>query len=101
VNELRSSVGLCGVVNYHATGSIIFEDCEKKKNSSLFKQTTRMYEIAVSLTGYVNAEDYNSGSSGSAGNFREFVMYQCGIPSTTIEIGSQSCPLQISEFAPI
>ena len=101
VDELRSGVGLCGVVNYHATGSIIFGDCEKKKNSSLFKQTTQMYETAVSLTGYTSAQDYNSGSSGSAGNFREFVMYQCGIPSITIEIGKQSCPLPISEFTSI
>jgi len=102
VKSLQSSTKLSGVINYHATGSIIFGDCMKK--GALCKTTTLMYNTASALTGYIGATSDIPGIDDpyeSAGNFREYVMYKCGVPSITIEIGLQPCPLDITEFPAI
>lgn len=93
--DLIANHQLKGVVNYHAMGSIIFGDSEKK---NVRNQTTKMYKLAIKETGYVSAAGY---SGSGHGNYREYVMYKCKVPSITIEIGRRPCPLPQSEFRSI
>lgn len=100
VNRLTENGSLQGVVNYHAMGSIIFGDCKKK--GDIKKVTKKMYKTACTVTGYASADGYGSSDpNGSAGNFREYLMYKKEIPNITIEIGYQTCPGPISEFSSI
>lgn len=96
VNKLKKSVKIRGEINYHATGSIIFGDYE----GPLKKAITDMYELACGITGYASSASYN-GDGNSVGNLREFIMYKKNLPSITLEIGTQPCPLPVSEFREI
>lgn len=84
---------LCGVINYHATGSIIFGDCHN--TGSLAVQTEKMYRLAAKLTGYGSASDHQTAI---CGNLREYIMYREGVPSITLEIGHLACPGPVLEF---
>jgi predicted deacylase len=91
--KLIKNQNLLGVINYHAMGQIVFGNCTDK---SLKKDTTTMYRLARKLTGYSSASSY---SSATFGNYREYVMYQLGVPSITIEIGSTTAPCSFWEYA--
>lgn len=96
IASLRS--GLLGVINYHATGSIIFGDYSGA--DTVGSRTEGMYRLARSLTGYGSAGGYNS-ESGGRGNLREYILYRQHIPCITVEIGKHACPGPISEFPSI
>lgn len=85
--KLKKHQNLCGVVNYHAMGNIIYGDCSSSK---LSKDTKTMYRIAQAQTGYKKAVD--SGIQVPGGQYREYVMYMLHIPSITLEIGKTSAP---------
>ena len=90
---------LTGVVNYHATGSIIFGDCTKK--GKLEEDTRKMYDLARTLTGYADSAAYEKEQKGGIGSLREYIMYKNKIPSITLEIGWAPCPVPVSEFQTI
>lgn len=85
--KLKKQKKLCGVVNYHAMGNIIYGDCS---SSRISKGTKTMYQIAQKLTGYKQAVD--SGIQTPGGQYREYVMYMLNLPSITLEIGSSAAP---------
>ena len=91
--QLKKNQYLCGVVNYHAMGRIIYGSCTKK---SLAKDTKKMYQIAQKETGYRRA--YESSRKSPGGQYREYVMYEQNIPSITIEVGSRIAPCPYWEY---
>lgn len=90
--------GLCGVVNYHAMGSIVFGDYSGDKE--IKKTISKMYWVARNTTGYRDKGKYSSGR-GSNGNYRGYVMYNLKIPSITIEVGHTLCPIASSYYPAI
>ena len=89
-----------GIVNYHAMGSIVFGDTNRRMNAHTRKWTTKMYRLARSVTGYASSAGYGSGGR-SVGNFREYVTEKKQIPCITLEIGYGGCPLPASQFGGI
>ena len=98
VNENKSKA--LGIVNYHAMGSIVFGDTNRRMNAHTRKWTTKMYRLARSVTGYASSAGYGSGGR-SVGNFREYVTEKKQIPCITLEIGYGGCPLPASQFGGI
>lgn len=93
--KLKKEKKLCGVINYHAMGNIIYGSCESRKIS---KDTKTMYRIAKAETGYKRAISSNSTSPG--GQYRDYVMYMLNLPSITIEVGSTSAPCSYWQYEP-
>lgn len=91
--SLKETQNLCGVVNYHAMGRIIYGACS---DSKLKKDTNTMYQIAKKNTGYAKA--YEGGPSSSGGQYREYVMDLLRIPSITIEVGTSAAPCPYSQY---
>ena len=89
-----------GIVNYHAMGSIVFGDTNRRMNAHTRKWTTKMYQLARSVTGYASSAGYGSGGR-SVGNFREYVTEKKQIPCITLELGYGGCPLPASQFGGI
>jgi g-D-glutamyl-meso-diaminopimelate peptidase len=87
---------LLGNINYHAMGQIIFGDCSRK---SLATDTRLMYNIARRLTGYRSSAGYQGATTPSGGQYREYVMYQLGVPSITIEMGRSTAPCPFWEYS--
>ena len=98
VNENKSKA--LGIVNYHAMGSIVFGDTNRRMNAHTRKWTTKMYQLARSVTGYASSAGYGSGGR-SVGNFREYVTEKKQIPCITLELGYGGCPLPASQFGGI
>lgn len=96
--DLKKNQHLCGVINYHAMGQIVFGDCSHKK---LKKDTQKMYLIARKLTGYRSAAGYSSGKKSSGGSYREYVMDLLSLPSITIEVGSTVAPCSYWEYGSV
>ncbi len=90
---------LKGVINYHATGSIVFGGCTKK--GKVKEDTQRMYDLARAVTGYADSAAYEKEHSGGVGSLREYIVYKQKIPSITLEVGWAACPGPISEFPAI
>ena len=94
--KLKKKQGLCGVVNYHAMGNIIYGDCS---SSQLRKDTGTMYQIARTQTGYSSAPR-SSGKGSYGGSYREYVMYMLHIPSITLEVGRNGAPCSYWQYEP-
>jgi hypothetical protein len=94
--KLIQKQNLLGVINYHAMGQIIFGNCSKK---SLATDTGIMYRTAKRLTGYRSSAGYQASTSPSGGQYREYVMYQLGVPSITIEMGRSTAPCPFWEYS--
>jgi hypothetical protein len=94
--KLIQSQKLLGNINYHAMGQIIFGDCSEK---SLATDTELMYNIAKRLTGYRSSTGYQASTPASGGQYREYVMYQLGVPSITIEMGRSTAPCPFWEYS--
>lgn len=99
VDQLQQGTKLIGVVNYHATGSIVFGDC--RKSGLLRRKTTKMYYLARKTTGYRSAAGYRGSTKLGRGCLREYLMYGRAVPSITLEIGRFSCPLSMREYPSI
>ncbi len=99
VNQIQKKGTIAGVVSYHSTGSILYGRCAGQATSKVKKQTTRMYKLARSLTGYrlmpTESISYARGCS------REYFLYKRNIPCITLETGYGSCPLGAREFSSI
>lgn len=87
------------IVNYHARGQIIYYDV--KGNSE--EMANASYQLALLFQEQNQYEPVNCKDSSSVtlGGFGDWVMLSEQIPSITIEIGKNSCPLEILEFASI
>ena len=83
------------VINYHAMGRIVFGDYNGK-DSSLRSDINKMYRIARNTTGYASSSGYGGKSNG---NYRSYLIYDLGVPSITLEIGSISCPVPRYQYA--
>lgn len=94
--KLKRKQALVGVVNYHAMGQIVFGSCKSKAVS---KDTSRMYNIARSLTGYSSSAGYKAATPPSGGGYREYVMYYVKAPSITIEMGTTTAPCSYWDYA--
>ena len=92
--SLKETQNLCGVVNYHAMGRIIYGACS---DSKIKKDTETMYQIAKKNTGYAKAYEGGGGSS-SGGQYREYVMDLLRLPSITIEVGTSAAPCPYSQY---
>lgn len=102
LEKMKASGTLKGLINYHATGSILFGEA----NGSVKPAVTRMYELAKKLTGYADSSGYEESvnehsKKKNIGNLREYAMYRKNIPSITLEIGKKACPLASNEFSAI
>lgn len=99
VNRIQKRGKIVGVVSYHSTGSILYGRCAGQASSQVKKQTTRMYKLAESLTGYglmpTESISYARGCS------REYFLYKKNIPCITLEVGYGACPLGAGEFPSI
>lgn len=86
--------GLQGVLNYHATGSIVYGSYNGNDNR-VKKMTAAMYRTSRETTGYADSSIYSSGGTKSkySGSFREYVMFKLKKPSITVEIGTTPCPI--------
>lgn len=100
IRTLKKNKKLVGTVNYHAMGSIAFGSIRDKTTESVRSTTTRMYNLARGITGYSSGASYEKGSK-SAGELREYTMYNVKIPSITLEIGIGGCPLSTSQFGSV
>lgn len=89
VNEIKP---VC-TVSYHASGSILYWNFGQK--GTLKKESRQLVDLAKSLTGYDLITSFKK--SNSAG-FSDWITVKKKLPAITIEIGSKSCPLKISEF---
>ena len=102
LERMKASGTLKGLINYHATGSILFGEAK----GSVKPAVTRMYELAKKLTGYADSSGYEESvnehsKKKNIGNLREYAMYRKNIPSITLEIGKKACPLASNEFSAI
>lgn len=80
-------------ISYHSMGNIIYWDYQGNRVSA---ESQALAALVASKTGYRLA-----GSSGHGG-FKDWVQIKDGpIPSLTIEVGSVSCPMPLSEFAAV
>lgn len=114
ITYLEKEKGLQAVIHYHAMGSEIFGSCQGK--SAISKRTVRMFHLAKKITGYPSAarkkvsifqldkekesieQVAKENPYSDNGNLREYLLYQRGLPSITIEIGHFRCPGPVFEF---
>ena len=79
-------------ISYHATGSIIYyEYGNKEPVNSLSKS---LGKAVNKVTGYSLIDSKSVGGAG----FKDWAMDELGIPSLTIEIGIEACPLAEREI---
>lgn len=85
------------VLNVHSTGSVIYWDFDVDE-----KLHDKLYQFAVKVNSF---NDYilmpPNGSTRATGGFADWLNYEKGIPSITIETGTSECPLPHSEYASI
>ena len=75
-------------MNYHAFGSIIYYQYGDKQPVN--SQSLSLGSVVSRVTGY----SLVSGSSVASAGYKDWVMDELGIPSITVEIGSNSTPLE-------
>ena len=102
LEKMKNSGTLKGLINYHATGSILFGEAK----GSVKHVVTKMYNLAKKITGYADSSSYEENinehsKKKNIGNLREYAMYKKEIPSITLEIGKKACPLSANEFPSI
>ena len=83
-------------VSYHSTGGIIYIEYPQASSSNNAK--SRSLGNAISdLTGYrISSTELDDGAG-----YKDWALSTCGIPSVTVETGSVSCPLPLSQFSAI
>ena len=98
IKGLKKNGTVCGIISYHATGSLLYGKCLSKAKASVRKNTKRMSDLAQRRTGY---KIMPQSSSTGGGYSREYYLYKANIPFITLEIGYAACPLPASEFLSI
>lgn len=88
--NLANSRSWTMTVSYHSMGNLVYWDFAGNKVSA---QSKALADLVTGIAGY-----RTSGSSGKGG-FKDYVQIKDDpIPSITIEVGSVSCPMPVSEF---
>ena len=85
-----------GVLSYHAMGQIVFGSY-KEENEVLQEKITEMYDIVIDSTKYEDAGKLDGGKA--YGNYREYLIYEVGVPAITIEMGATVCPCDVSDYS--
>ncbi|HJC48658.1 MAG TPA: M14 family metallocarboxypeptidase [Candidatus Lachnoclostridium pullistercoris] len=95
--ESRALVNLAGkyswslILNYHSMGEVIYWDYEGNKVSAESKE---LADLVSGITGYRQI------SSSGGGGYKDWVQIrETPIPSITVEVGSVSCPMPLSEWS--
>lgn len=83
-------------ISYHAQGSVIYWYFAQE--GKLYKDTLNFAKRISALTGYPMDADYEE--LDPAG-YKDWAISKMGIPSLTIEIGLEICPVPIEQFADI
>ncbi len=97
--RIRRSGRLLGILNYHATGSLIYGRSTGASNSTrAIRLSNRMATTAQERTGYTML---SSAANGTGGYCLEYWRFKRRVPIITLEIGTSPCPLPVSEFIPI
>lgn len=99
VNNIQKQGTIEGVVSYHSTGSILYGRCANRATKKVRNTTTKMYQIAKSLTGYHLMP--TESVAVARGCSREYFLYGRNIPCITIEVGKGAAPLSKGEFSSI
>lgn len=85
------------VLNLHSTGSVIYWDFDVDEELH-----DKLYQFALKINSF---NEYMmmppNGSTRATGGFADWLNYDKGITSVTIETGKVQCPLPHSEFASI
>ena len=98
IRGLKGKGKVCGIISYHATGSLLYGKCLSKAKATVRKNTKRMSDVAQNRTGYHIMPQSKSTGGGYS---REYYLYKANIPFITLEIGYAACPLPASEFLSI
>ncbi len=88
--NLANSRNWTMTISYHSMGNLVYWDFAGNKVSA---ESKALASLVTGITGY-----RTNGSSGKGG-FKDYVQIKENpIPSITIEVGSVSCPMPVSEF---
>ena len=88
--NLANSRTWAATISYHSMGNLVYWDFAGNK---VAEQSKALANLVTGLNGY-----RTNGSSGKGG-FKDYVQTKDNpIPSLTIEVGSVSCPMPVSEF---
>ncbi len=88
--NLANSRSWTMTISYHSMGNLVYWDFTGNKVSA---QSKALADLVTGINGY-----RTNGSSGKGG-FKDYVQTKDDpIPSLTIEVGSVSCPMPVSEF---
>ena len=88
--NLANSRTWAATISYHSMGNLVYWDFTGNK---VAEQSKALANLVTGLNGY-----RTNGSSGKGG-FKDYVQTKDNpIPSLTIEVGSVSCPMPVSEF---
>lgn len=99
VLRIRRSGKLLGILNYHATGSLIYgRSTGAKSITNAIRLSNRMASVARARTGYTMV---SSDVNGRGGYCLEYWRFKMHVPTITLEIGTSPCPLPSSEFMSI
>lgn len=95
--RLVNSIKPKAVLNLHSTGSVIYWDFDVDEELH-----DKLYQFALKINSY---NEYMmmppNGSTRATGGFADWLNYEKGIASITIETGTVECPLPHSQFASI
>lgn len=79
------------ILNYHSMGEVIYWDYEGNK---VQPQSKELADLVAGITGYRLID------SSGGGGYKDWVQIKEGpIPSVTVEVGSVSCPMPVSEWS--
>lgn len=92
VQLIKDVKPICAI-SYHATGSILFWNYGQ--NGAQKNKSIKLVTAIRNLTNYRLIKNFDKKS---CGGFSDWVSISRKTPAVTIEIGTKSCPLPISEF---
>lgn len=95
--KLTKKYNFTATISYHSSGDLIYWDYKDSANRS---ECSNLADVAEKVTGYQKALSDTNYSNVVSGGYKDWASSQKGnaIPSITIESGSGTCPLEISEF---
>lgn len=94
--KIKKSGRLSGAINYHATGSVIFN--AYMGNEQCRADCGALGRAVRELTGYdLNGETNEICNSG----FKDYLITSNNVPCITIEVGKGKCPISMKEWSSI
>lgn len=98
--SLVNKYNFISTISYHSSGNLIYWDY---KYSLVREESSDIADLISSLTGYLKEKSDSECLGVVSGGFKDWVSSKEDkpIPSITIEVGLENCPLDISEFKDI